>query len=166
MITSIRALTPTDASDYAAIRRESLIESPLAFGSSIEDDVAVDASAVRGSLGPEWVIFGAFGPTLVGTVGLIRERKRKSAHRAVIWGTYVRRPYRGQGIGAQLMRASLERARSWPGVSWLTLSVSTTAPAAKALYERLGFTVWGTEPAAVRYEHHTVDVDHMILELR
>ena len=65
-------LSPQDAEDYAELRRASLLDSPLAFASSPDDDIVSSAEAVREQLrrAPNSVIFGAFHPGLVGSVGL------------------------------------------------------------------------------------------------
>jgi hypothetical protein len=68
----IRRLDLDDAEAYAAFRREALLDSPLAFASSPEDDMVATPAAVREQLrrGPESVVFGAFQPDLVGVAGL------------------------------------------------------------------------------------------------
>ena len=78
----IRELRDPDAEAYAELRREALLESPLSFASSPADDLVSSPEAVREQLGrtPESVILGAFRPTLVGVVGLYRDRHIKSSH--------------------------------------------------------------------------------------
>ena len=49
---------------------------------------------------------------------------------------------RGTGLGAQLMRAAVERFRSVPGVEKVKLGAQTHA---LGFYERLGFTAQGPE---------------------
>lgn len=49
---------------------------------------------------------------------------------------------RGTGLGAQLMRAAVERFRSVPGVKKVKLGAQTYA---LGFYERLGFTAFGPE---------------------
>jgi RimJ/RimL family protein N-acetyltransferase len=45
------------------------------------------------------------------------------------------------------------------------LSVSDATPAARRLYERAGFEVWGSEPDALRYEGESHLEHHMLLRL-
>jgi RimJ/RimL family protein N-acetyltransferase len=78
---------------------------------------------------------------------------------------YVAPSHRGKGIAAELMQGVIQHARSLPGVSWVLLSVSSAAPGARRLYERLGFQLWGTEPDALRYEGQSVVENHMALRL-
>jgi RimJ/RimL family protein N-acetyltransferase len=163
----IRQLGEHDAEAYAALRRTALVESPLAFGASPEDDFVSTAEAVRAQLrgAPEWVILGAFSPAppvdLVGAVGVVRDRHLKGRHKAHLWGMYVVPGHRRQGIAAELLQAALRHARCLPGVTWVHLGVSEAAPAARRLYERAGFEVWGTEPEALRHDGRVVIEHHM-----
>lgn len=163
----VRLLTEADAEAYFELRRASLLDTPLAFASSPEDDVASSADAIREQLrsGSGPAIFGAFRPGLVGAVGLGRDRHVKAAHKAYLWGMYVMPAFRREGIGAELLQAALRHARSMEGVAWVHLSVSSTAPAARRLYERAGFATWGTEPEALRYAGQAADEHHMALRL-
>jgi RimJ/RimL family protein N-acetyltransferase len=156
----IRILTEDDADAYVRLRREALLDAPLAFTSSPDDDFGFD---FRGA--PDSVIFGAFEDRLVGSVGAYRDRHIKASHRIHVWGMYVTPSHRGKGIAAQLLKAVIEHARSLSGVSWILLSVSSAAPAARKLYERLGFQWWGTEPDALRYNGESVVENHMALKL-
>jgi RimJ/RimL family protein N-acetyltransferase len=163
----IRELRDLDAEVYVELRREALLESPLAFASSPIDDLASSPEAVREQLrrSPESVIFGAFRPALVGVVGLYRDRHIKSAHKVHLWGMYVSPSHRRQGVGLQLLQAILRHARTLQGVSWVHLSVTSAAPRAHQLYERAGFQLWGTEPDALRDGGQAVVEHHMALSL-
>ncbi|HVZ38082.1 MAG TPA: GNAT family N-acetyltransferase [Candidatus Kapabacteria bacterium] len=163
----IRILDEHDAEPYFHLRRASLIESPLAFGSSVADDRASTLDAVREMLGraPDAVVIGAFVPELAGAVGLIRNHQVKSSHRAFIWGMYVSPGHRGGGIGPRLLKAALAHARSLPGVSTVHLSVTEAAAGARRIYERAGFQVWGSEPDALRHEGRSLTEHHMALRL-
>lgn len=163
----IRELREGDAEIYAVLRREMLLESPLAFASSPADDFASSVEAVRDLLrrSPESVVIGAFRERLVGAVGLYRDRHIKSSHKAHIWGMYVAPGHRRQGVAAELFQAALRHARTLPGISWVHLSVSSAAPEARRLYERAGFELWGTEPEALRHDGQAVVEHHMALRL-
>jgi RimJ/RimL family protein N-acetyltransferase len=163
----IRRLHIDDAAAYANLRREMLVESPLAFASSPGDDMFSSVERARQKLKPtpESVIFGAFDPGLIGAVGLYRDRHVKSSHKAHLWGMYVNPDRRRQGIAADLLTATLQHARELAGVSCVQLSVSSAAPAARGLYERFGFHLGGTEPDALRHEGQTVVEYHMALRL-
>jgi ribosomal protein S18 acetylase RimI-like enzyme len=161
----IRELRDGDVEAYVKLRREALVDSPLAFVASPADDLFSSAQAVCEELrrGPEAVIIGAFRPGLVGAVGLYRDRLLKSSHKAHLWGLYVTPNHRRQGIASDLLDAVLRHASRLPGVSWVHLKVSAATPGAQRLYERAGFRVWGAEPAGACYDGQTVVDDHMAL---
>jgi ribosomal protein S18 acetylase RimI-like enzyme len=159
----IRELRNGDVEAYARLRRESLLDSPLAFVASPADDVFSDEERVCEEIRrtPESVIIGAFRPVLVDAVGLYRDRLLKSSHKTHLWGLYVTPTHRRQGIASELLDAVLRHAATLPEVSWVHLKVSAATPGAQRFYERAGFRVWGTEPAGARYKGQTVADFHM-----
>jgi RimJ/RimL family protein N-acetyltransferase len=163
----IRLLCEEDVEDWLALRREALLDAPLAFATSPEDDFALDAQALREQLrrAPESIILGAFDEHLVGSVGLHRDRHRKAFHKAHVWGMYVIPSHRRRGHAARLMSAILDHAASLSGISWVHLSVSSTAPEARRLYDAIGFRPWGTEPEALRHAGRAASETHMALPL-
>ena len=88
----IRQLRVDDAEAYAALRREMLLASPLAFASSPSDDLFSSLEATR-------------------------ERHAKSSHKVHVWGMYVAPDHRRKGMGVDLLNAVLQYARELPGVS-------------------------------------------------
>ena len=161
----IRELATEDVEAYVVIRHAALVESPLSFSASVDDDFVSSPEAVRRELDrtPDSTIIGAFRPELVGIVGIFRDRRVKASHKAHVWGMYVVPTHRRQGIGSELLDATLNHARKLKGVSCIYLSVSSAAPEARALYERAGFQIWGTEPNALSYYGQTVSEYHMAL---
>ena len=161
----IRPLEPDEATAFSLLRREYLLAAPLAFSSSPENDPAtVEAIQRILSSYPQSIILGAFAPGLVGTVALYRSPEPKSAHKAHLWGMFVKPSHRGRGIGTRLLDAALAHARRL-AVDWIHLSVTSAAPEARRLYERAGFQVWGTEPDALRHDGESVDEFHMAMWL-
>ena len=163
----IRPLEEADAEALAALRRASLLDIPLAFASSPDDDFAASIDVARAHLrrGPEEFVAGAFEPELVGMAGLYRDRHVKASHKAHLWGMYVAPGHRGRGIGEALLRATLDHARSLSGITRVHLSVSSAVPGARRLYERVGFELWATEPDALRHADEAVTDYHMALHL-
>lgn len=168
----IRPLTPADADVYSALRHEMLADAPWAFaGSGPVDDPSCDPAHVRTQLAnPEHVIIGAWdGDRLVGSAGVLRNTKVKFRHIAFIWGVYVSPAWRGQGLSRRIMHAAIDKAREWRGVAVVRLGVSARSIRAKALYESLGFVVWGVEPDCVRLpgqsDSRGIDEFHLSLAL-
>jgi len=169
----IRKLREKDAEAYFKLRREALLDSPLAFASSPEDDRAATVEVAREQLRldvPDQVIFGAFDDRhdedrIVGMAGLFRDRHLKAAHKVHVWGMYVVPSHRRRGIAAELLQAALRHARSLPGVAWVHLTASSSASGARRLYQRAGFELWGTEPDALRHDGRSVDDHHLALRV-
>src|SRR5688572_32283912 len=115
----LRTLDSSDVAAFRALRLAALRECPTAFSSSYEEerDIPLAHAAQRMAPDRDRAIFGAFdGGTLVGTVGLQRERKLKLAHKAVIWGVYVAPSFRQRGVGRLLLEHALAHAASLPGL--------------------------------------------------
>ena len=167
MTLEIRILNPTEAGELFRLRRGALLDSPMAFLASPEDDSASSEAAVSGLLKTqrESAVFGARTPELVGMLGLHRVTQRKAAHKVNLWGMFVLPAYRGQGVAAQLLDAAIRHARTLDGVTSVHLSVSDSAVAARHLYEKAGFETWGVEPDAIRFEGRSVGECRMRLSL-
>lgn len=146
------------------MRRIGLEQEPHSFGASLDDDRTLDSRFVEAALAdPDQVILGAFAPALVGTVGIYRDRLIKARHKAHIWGMYVSPEGRGQGTGKRLMEGAIKWAELQAGVRQVHLVVSGRTPIARQLYQSLGFTLWGIEPAALRINGELVDDEHMMM---
>ena len=162
----VRRLAESDAAEYFALRREALEREPYAFGSAPGDDRFQSVELVRESLADsEQAIIGAFGPELVGTVGIRRLTRAKVRHRAELWGMYVRADYRRSGIGRRLVEDAIRFARERDGIRQVHLAVTDRAVDAAMLYEKLGFVVWGIEPAGLRVDGVNLAMQHMVLRL-
>jgi ribosomal protein S18 acetylase RimI-like enzyme len=163
----IRQLLAEDAGMLAELRQRALLDSPEAFLSSPEDDPLSSEDAAREELiRAGAVVWGAFtNRLLVGMVGLHRDSSPKVLHKVYLWGLFVAPQWRGRSVGAQLLRAALEHARSLQGVTAVQLSVGERSDAARRLYEKLGFRVWGLEPAALRVGGRHLNDLHMMLIL-
>lgn len=163
----LRRLVAANAEEFVTLRRRALADSPLAFSAWPDHDRRSSVDVMRENLsGPsDAAIFGAFEGPLVGCVGVYREANPKLAHKAQIWGMYVMPDYRGRSIGRRLLLAALDHARSLPGVIQAHLTVSEAAPAARRLYESVGFRLWGSEPRALQHEGRFVTEYHLVLPL-
>lgn len=167
----VRSVVPDDVASYVALRREMLRAEPWAFAASEDADVGCDEAKMRERLAePGQALIGAFeaqgaGEALIGAAGVLRNRHAKMAHRATIWGVYVTPRARGLGVGAALIGAVLDVAKSWPGVDSVGLCVSARGQAAQRLYARMGFVAWGCEPGAMVVDGVAYDEVHMLRRL-
>jgi RimJ/RimL family protein N-acetyltransferase len=172
---NITRLGPDDTDAYIALRRESLLDAPWSFASSPAEDRGSDPDNVRRTLASDdFAVFAARAapapaapPGPLASIAMVnRETRVKRRHIAWIMGVYTTPAFRGQGLARSTVAACLAHARAWPGVEVVQLGVSSRAPDARRLYERLGFIAWGTEPDAIRVGESSFDEVHMALRLR
>lgn len=151
---TVRPLTAADAPAYREVRYATLSSDPQAFVTTAAEFAGrtLESLATQIDHKDHAVTFGAFLNTeLVGILSIVRETRPSIRHRADIYGVGVLPQARGQGAGDALLRAAIAQAQAWEGVSILNLAVTETQHAARKLYERHGFSVWGTQPDAVRH---------------
>ena len=165
---TLRRLVGADAAAYRALRLRGLKDHPEAFTSSYEEDSTRSLAVTEMRLAPDSgdAIWGAFADGLLaGVVGLGRESRMKSRHKAVVFGMYVAAEHGGRGVGTALLRHLIDEARRQPGLEQLILTVTDTNVAAHTLYERAGFRSFGVEPRAIRIGDRYHGKIHMILFL-
>jgi GNAT superfamily N-acetyltransferase len=111
----IRRLETADAALYREIRLEALRQNPEAFGSTFERENDKPPSWFEAAVSQR-DIFGAFlQGTLTGIAGYMAQESPKHAHKAVLWGMYVRLHARSSGLGKRLVEAVLDHARERVG---------------------------------------------------
>ena len=168
----IRELEKKDAAAFRALRLRGLEETPEAFGSSAEEErlqqvpdweSRIENDRVQGNF-----VLGAFSAAgeLVAVCGFRRETARaKTRHKGYIWGMYVDPAARGRGIGRSLLEEAIRRVADRQLAEQIGLCVITENTAAKKLYDRLGFTVYGVEPRALKIGARYYDEEHRCLML-
>ena len=139
-----RPSTAADASQIRRLRLEALLDAPAAYGTRHEEvvgwseqqwlDMATSPSSFVVLVDDE-IIGIARGGTHDGEVD--------STNRW-LWGMYVTPASRGTGAAQVLIEAVAEWSRA-DGGSALCLYVSTAAPRARTLYEKVGFVATGIE---------------------
>ena len=83
-----------------------------------------------------------------------RKRSGRLRHTAGL-GVFVKKQYRNQGIGSELMK-EMENQAEKIGVEILYLEVYDVSPAVR-LYERLGYREHGRLPDGIKYRDEYVD---------
>lgn len=162
-----RALTESDANAFRDLRLHGLKKDPRAFGASYETESVRSLTFFRDrcTATSDKAVFGAFDDDcLIAISSVVREMAPKCRHYASIFSVYTHPDYRAQGLSSRLLALCIQRARSWPGLDFLQLGVATDNTAALTLYQRAGFQICGTLPAALRVDGE--DVDEHILFLR
>ena len=159
----IRRLEPSDAALYREIRLEGLRRSPEAFGSTFEKEDAQPLSWFEAVLGRA-AIFGAFlDGALAGVAAFAAQEGTKQAHKATLWGMYVRNTARNSGLGKKLVAAVLDHARE--RVEMVQLTVVSENDDARRLYSASGFVEYGYEKRGIkqggRYYDHVLMVNFL-----
>ncbi|MDQ6684289.1 MAG: GNAT family N-acetyltransferase, partial [Pseudomonadota bacterium] len=164
---SLRVLGAADATAYQSLRLAGLQECPSAFASSHAEEAPLPLETVAGRLtaSGSGAVWGGFvGSRLVGVVGVQREHFAKLAHKAHVWGMYVKPGARRQGIGRLLLGQALDYARRELGVHQVNLGVNAGNEAALRLYEALGFRPFGLERGFMMLEGVAQDEVHLVCE--
>ena len=165
---TIRQLRDPDASVYRELRLQALREDPAAYLTSAEEYQVRTLEEVASRLVPtsERFTLGAFvNGELQGMATLVRSRSPRQRHRAEVFAVYVAPESRGSGLGHALMTELTRQARIMPGLAVLGLGVTETQTAARRLYERLGFVVWGVEDDVLRLHGRSLASLHLSLKL-
>lgn len=168
-----RLLRYTDAAAYRTLRLRSYQEAPLAFSESFEDELqrtVADFQEELKTLGDpeEWFVLGALeGQQLLGFVKFRRDQRSKARHKSMVHAMYVDPQYREQGIGLELMRQLIERAKNLPGLEQIHLWVlHADGVSAAKFYQKIGFERQG--PLVIddlKWQDQYIDAEYMVLRL-
>lgn len=171
----IRELAATDLVAYKALRDHVLAHHEEAFTSDAATEATRTAQSYAGRLGLDGepgasggsYSLGAWrGDRLVGAITCERDPRSKVRHVGHIVGMMVMTAEQGQGVGRALLAALIERASADAELHQLTLSVTASNARAVRLYERAGFTRYGTLPRAIRVAGRFFDKQLMQLNLQ
>ena len=146
----IRKLRPPESLVYREIRLACLKSVPENFGSTYEEQILNPKLMFETFIendATDHTMFGAFDDEqLIGITGFNRMARQRAMHRGEIVQVYVDSNYRGQNIGEQLLRYTLQYAFTLAGIEQVQLSVLTNNQTAIKLYEKLGFKTFGVQP--------------------
>ncbi|PSN93979.1 hypothetical protein B9Q09_04735 [Candidatus Marsarchaeota G2 archaeon ECH_B_SAG-C16] len=102
--------------------------------------------------------------SLVGLCDVGRRSKRSELSHIGVLGISVRKGYRGIGVGEALIRRTLDACRRKFEV--VTLAVFSNNTAAKRLYEKVGFKIYGRLPRGIKRGGEYVDEELMYITLQ
>jgi ribosomal protein S18 acetylase RimI-like enzyme len=165
----IRRFGVQDAEALWRLRMIALQTDPWSFAESVEElrQISVQEYGRRiGSGGESSFVIGAFeGDVPVGMCGFYRETLLKRRHKGHLWGVFVAPAARGKRLGLMLAARAIESARTLPDLTSIQLTVSVTQDAARGLYRKLGFRIFGIEPRGLGIGGKFVDEEQMVLNL-
>ena len=106
----IYKLTPDEWGTYKQLRLEALREDPQASGDAlVEMALAGDGRWQEEFENPKsFILVAREGAKPLAMAVAYQEDGEKMAHVAYVWGVYVKKNQRGQGIGQKIMEALLE----------------------------------------------------------
>ena len=160
---TIRPLRVDEAASYRDIRLEALRLHPEGFSASFEQEAARPLAFFEDRLTGS-VIFGGFrDDVLLATSGFRIQSGAKSAHKAMLWGMYVRLEARGSGLARRMVEAVLDHARN--RVELVQLTVVAGNLNAHRLYLSCGFQQYGIEERALKLEGRYLDEVLMVKRL-
>lgn len=158
---SIRRLGPEDADAYRAIRLEALENHPEAFLSSVEGFAQKPMDEIKAAL-ETLAVFAVQLPdgSLGGVAAFLAAEGLKERHRGWLIQVYVKPELRGAGVAETLVNHVIDHAKNH--VLQIHLGVwSENLPALK-LYQKLGFSIYGTEPRYLFVNGRFVD-EHLMV---
>lgn len=119
------------------LRQEALEREPAAFCSAYKREATMDEEGWRRRTGD--TLFAVSDGRPVGMIALGSEGGQRAGSVALLYGVYVRRESRGQGIGRRLVEAAVEAICEYPEVRRIELTVSASQAATIRTYEKCGF---------------------------
>jgi ribosomal protein S18 acetylase RimI-like enzyme len=163
---TLRKLGAEDRASFRMLRQLALTVDPGSFVMTAEEECAISRLNIEDALdqpGPANFFVGAFeGSQLVGIAGLITSALHKISHTGTLTSVFVRPEYRRRGLGRLLVERVIQEATS---VRSIRLDVVAESKAAIALYESLGFRVYGVQEGAYRLGERTWDLLLMTRDL-
>ncbi|WP_419420684.1 N-acetyltransferase family protein [Legionella sp. D16C41] len=160
---NIELIKNKDWKQFRTLRLEALLSNPEAFGSSFEEEVNLSDKEFEINFNKS-TIFGAFEEKdLIGCVGFFIYSFLKMKHKGAVFSMYTKPEYRNLGVGNALLQYVIAYAKD--KVMQLHLTVVTTNRAAIELYQKNGFTIYGTEPRALKVNDQFYDEHLMVLNL-
>lgn len=148
----IEQITPDNWREYKEIRLKSLQGDPQAFGSTYEAELQFSEEKwkERSTNKNTITLVAKEGKELVGIVGAHWENYEKTKHIAHIWGMFVDKDYRGQGIGKMLMEEIERRAKQRGQTKKIKLEVVVKQEVALEMYKKLGYRLVGKQEKQLR----------------
>ena len=155
----VREASLADVDQFRELRLFALKDSPTSFSADYNLVFGFPTSYWEDRLRPNiygTMFFAENNSNLVGMMGIRKGESPKTDHGAGIWGVFLRPEWRGLHIAEEMINLSCDWAKLRE-VQIVRLAVVSTNESAIRLYNRSGFTVYGTEPRALFHEGQYYD---------
>jgi len=137
----VRKLEVDRWKEYRDLRLEALGKGPIAFGSSYDEEKNMSEEEWRKRM--ENALFALSKDRVIGMIVHTYDSKIKRKHIGNIFGVYVMREHRGQGVGKKLIEAVLTEIQKSKDVVKVRLNINPEQKQAVKLYQRYGFKIVG-----------------------
>ena len=137
----IKKLSESRWKDFKDLRLESLKTEPAAFGSSYEEEIRLSKKEWKRRINNS--LFAFLNEKPIGMIVYIFNNKIKTNHIANIFGVYVKKEYRGRGIGKKLIESAISQIKKNKNIIKINLTVNPKQKSAVKLYEKYGFKIVG-----------------------
>jgi len=158
---NIRPLIQKDWQAFKALRLDALLKYPEAFGSSFEEESQLSFEAFQSRFNSCDLVGAFVDNELVGCAGFFIYSSEKKSHRGCLFSIYTQSTHRNRGAADALIKSLIEHAKK--RVIQLHLTVVTTNHGAIRLYQKNGFTIYGTEPRSLKIGDRYYDEHLMVL---
>lgn len=134
----VKKLSGDDWKIYKELRLQMLTEEPQAYSQTLEElEKRSDKDWKEKTVADNMTILTIWvDGKLAGMNGLFYEEKDVVA----IWGMFIRKEFRGMGLGKKLMDEIEKEIRKDKGVKKIQVSVTSSQVPAFELYKKIGFT--------------------------
>ena len=119
------------------LRLEALVRDPTAFCSAYEEEATMGEEVWRRR--SKNTLFAVIDNKAVGMIALGFNDRQRTKHIAALYGVYVRKESRGQGIGRKLVEAAVKDISGNPEISKIELTVNAAEATTVRTYEKCGF---------------------------
>lgn len=162
----IQEITSAQTDDYKNFLNVGLLHDEENFRITPDDDI--NAPFPTKDKEDSFTLGAYIGDVLAGVVSFERDgaARQKLRHKGILFRMYVAKEYRGRGIAHKLIEQLLLRVREINDIEQVNLTVISHNANAKSLYEKFGFTTFGSEQYAIKWKGKYFTEDQMALKLR
>jgi cyclohexyl-isocyanide hydratase len=161
----VKEIPSKDVAAYKEFFLKGLVEDEANFRISPDDEKNAPFPTRDA---PDSFTLGAYEDgRLAGIVSFQREGRdrQKLRHKGLLFRMYVDPQFRGKGVGQALIEALRRRVERLGDVEQINLTVVSSNPVAKKLYEKFGFVSFAVEKNALKWRGHYYTEEQMVLFL-